>query len=166
MWISGLVLLIACGNIAPSTRPRNEPPRRRCLSEQHLARCEQNRPPAPHRSIVLSIISGMAGLIVAYAGTRMLLAMAFPGAQNVPIDASPSGVVLAFAFGISLLTGILFGVAPAWITSNANPADALRSGTRTTFLRSLTPAAQPHRAAVGSRPGAAGRSRHVYPEPG
>jgi macrolide transport system ATP-binding/permease protein len=40
--------------------------------------------------------------------------------------------VLAFAFGISLLTGILFGVAPAWITSNANPADALRSGTRTT----------------------------------
>ena len=83
-------------------------------------------------SIVLSIISGMAGLIVAYAGTRMLLAMAFPGAQNVPIDASPSGVVLAFAFGISLLTGILFGVAPAWITSKANPADALRSGTRTT----------------------------------
>jgi predicted permease len=58
--------------------------------------------------------------------------MAFPGAQNVPIDASPSGEVLAFAFGISLLTGILFGVAPAWITSNANPADALRSGTRTT----------------------------------
>jgi predicted permease len=83
-------------------------------------------------SLVLSIISGMAGLVVAYAGTRMLLAMAFPGAQNLPIDASPSGVVLAFAFGISLLTGILFGVAPAWITSNANPADALRSGTRAT----------------------------------
>jgi predicted permease len=62
----------------------------------------------------------------------MLLAMAFPGAQNVPIDASPSGVVLAFAFGVSLLTGILFGLAPAWITSNANPADALRSGTRAT----------------------------------
>jgi macrolide transport system ATP-binding/permease protein len=62
----------------------------------------------------------------------MLLAMAFPGAQNIPIDARPSGVVLGFAFGISLLTGILFGAAPAWITSNANPADALRSGTRTT----------------------------------
>jgi macrolide transport system ATP-binding/permease protein len=83
-------------------------------------------------SLVLSIISGMAGLVVAYAGTRMLLAMAFPGAQNVPINASPSGVVLAFAFGISLLTGIIFGVAPAWITSNANPADSLRSVTRTT----------------------------------
>ena len=40
--------------------------------------------------------------------------------------------MFAFAFGVSVLTGILFGVAPAWITSNANPADALRSGARTT----------------------------------
>ena len=83
-------------------------------------------------SLVLAVISGLAGLIVAYAGTRMLLAMAFPGAQNVPIEASPSGVVLAFAFGLSLLTGVIFGVAPAWITANVNPADALRTGTRTT----------------------------------
>jgi macrolide transport system ATP-binding/permease protein len=40
--------------------------------------------------------------------------------------------VLAFACGLSLLTGIVFGVAPAWITAKADPADALRSGTRTT----------------------------------
>ena len=50
---------------------------------------------------------------MAYAGTRMLLAFAFPGAENMPIDASPSATVLAFAFGLSLLTGVLFGVAPA-----------------------------------------------------
>ncbi len=165
MWISGLVLLIACGNIANlllvrGMNRREEMSVRAALGAMRTRIVRQ----LLTESIVLSIISGMAGLIVAYAGTRMLLAMAFPGAQNVPIDASPSGVVLAFAFGISLLTGILFGVAPAWITSNANPADALRSGTRTT-LRSLTPAAQPHRAAVGSRPGAVGRSRHVYPKP-
>jgi macrolide transport system ATP-binding/permease protein len=62
----------------------------------------------------------------------MLLAMAFPGAQNVPIDAAPSPLVVLFAFGLSLLTGILFGVAPAWIAAQAQPAEALRSGTRTT----------------------------------
>jgi macrolide transport system ATP-binding/permease protein len=133
MWISGLVLLIACGNIANlllvrGMNRREEMSVRTALGAMRTRIIRQ----LLTESIVLSIISGMAGLIVAYAGTRMLLAMAFPGAQNIPIDAQPSGVVLAFAFGISLLTGILFGVAPAWITSNANPADALRSGTRTT----------------------------------
>jgi macrolide transport system ATP-binding/permease protein len=74
----------------------------------------------------------LAGLLVAYAGTRMLVMLAFPGAQNVPIDASPSAAVLGFACGLSLLTGVVFGVAPAWITAHVNPADALRTGTRTT----------------------------------
>jgi predicted permease len=133
MWISGLVLLISCANIANlllvrGMNRREEMSVRAALGAMRTRIVRQ----LLTESIVLSIVSGMAGLIVAYAGTRMLLAMAFPGAQNVPIDARPSGVVLAFAFGVSLLTGILFGVAPAWITSNANPADALRSGTRTT----------------------------------
>src|SRR5882757_8755331 len=133
MWISGLVLLIACANIANLllVRGMNRRAEMSIRTALGAARTRIVRQLLTE-SIVLSIISGMAGLIVAYAGTRMLLAMAFPGAQNVPIDASPSGVVLAFAFGISLLTGILFGVAPAWITSNANPADVLRCGTRTT----------------------------------
>jgi hypothetical protein len=63
----------------------------------------------------------------------MLLMLAFPGAvQDVPIDAAPSMAVLGFACGLSLLTGVLFGVAPAWIAAQAEPADALRSGSRTT----------------------------------
>jgi predicted permease len=133
MWISGLVLLIACANIANlllvrGMSRREEMSVRTALGAMRARIIRQ----LLTESIVLSIIGGIAGLVVAYAGTRMLLAMAFPGAQNVPINASLSGVVLAFAFGISLLSGILFGVAPAWISSNANPADALRSGTRTT----------------------------------
>jgi predicted permease len=133
MWISGLVLLIACANIANLVLVRGMN-RRTEISVRTALGAARTRIVRQllTESIVLSIVSGMAGLIVAYAGTRMLLAMAFPGAQNVPIDASPSGAVLAFAFGVSLFTGILFGVAPAWITSNANPADALRSGARTT----------------------------------
>jgi predicted permease len=77
-------------------------------------------------------MGGLAGLIVAYAGTRMLLMLAFPGEQNVPIDASPSGAVVGFALGLSVLTGVVFGVAPAWIAAKAQPADVLRSGARTT----------------------------------
>ena len=133
MWISGLVLLIACANIANlllvrGMNRRAEMSVRTALGAMRTRIVRQ----LLTESLVLSTVSGMAGLVVAYAGTRMLIAMAFPGAQSVPIDASPSGVVLAFAFGVSLLTGILFGVTPAWLTSKANPADALRSGARTT----------------------------------
>ena len=133
MWISGLILLIACANIANLLLVRGmnrheEMSIRTALGAMRTRIIRQ----LLTESLVLSIISGMAGLIVAYAGTRMLLTMAFPGAQDVPIDARPSGMVLAFAFGVSLLTGILFGVVPAWITSNADPADALRSGSRAT----------------------------------
>jgi predicted permease len=133
MWISGLVLLIACANIANLLLVRGmnrheEMSIRTALGAVRTRIVRQ----LLTESVVLSIIGGMAGLVVAYAGTRMLLAMAFPGAQDVPIDARPSGLVLAFAFGVSLVTGILFGVVPAWITSKANPADALRSGSRST----------------------------------
>ena len=63
---------------------------------------------------------------------RMLLMLAFPGARDVPIEASPSLIVVGFAFALSLVTGILFGVAPAWMAAQAKPVEALRSGTRTT----------------------------------
>jgi macrolide transport system ATP-binding/permease protein len=82
-------------------------------------------------SVLLAGLGGIVGLAVAYAGARMLLAMAFPGAQNIPINAVPSPLVIGFAFTLSLLTGILFGVAPAWIAAQAQPAEVLRSGSRT-----------------------------------
>ena len=53
--------------------------------------------------------------------------------QNyVAIDPTPSLPVLGFTFGVALLTGIFFGVVPAWMTAAANPADALRGANRST----------------------------------
>ena len=133
MWIAGLVLLIACANIANLLLVRGMA-RRTEMSVRTALGAMRGRIVRQllTESLVLSVMGGLAGLAVAYAGTRMLLLMAFPGDQNVPIHASPSLEVIGFAFALSVVTGVLFGVAPAWITASANPADALRSGTRTT----------------------------------
>jgi macrolide transport system ATP-binding/permease protein len=133
MIISGLVLLIACANIANLLLARGmtrkaEMSVRTALGAGRARIIRQ----LLTESLVLAVMSGLVGLIVAWGGTRMLLALAFPGATSVPIQASPSLPVLAFAFGVSLLTGVLFGVAPAWIAAQADPAEALRSGSRTT----------------------------------
>jgi predicted permease len=83
--------------------------------------------------VVLSLIGGALGIGVAYAGTRLILHLAFQigGPNNyVPIDATPSMPVLLFTLGVSLLTGVIFGIAPAWMTSHANPVEALRGENR------------------------------------
>jgi predicted permease len=133
MWISGLVLLIACANIANLLLVRGMG-RRAEMSVRSALGAMRGRivQQLLTESVVLAVLSGAAGLLVAYAGTRMLLMLAFPGAGSVPIHASPSRAVMGFACGLSLLTGILFGVAPAWIAAQADPAEALRSGSRTT----------------------------------
>jgi predicted permease len=61
--------------------------------------------------------------------------MAFPGDANVPIDPSPSMPVLLFACGLCLITGVLFGIAPAWVAARTHPADALRATSRSTTGR-------------------------------
>jgi predicted permease len=84
-------------------------------------------------STLLALIGGVMGISVAYAGTRLIVYLAFRigGPNNyVPIDAAPSWPVLLFTMGISVLTGIAFGIVPAWLTSQTDPADALRGAGR------------------------------------
>jgi macrolide transport system ATP-binding/permease protein len=138
MCISGLVLLIACANIANlllvrGTRRAIEMSLRTTLGAVRGRIVRQ----LLTESIVLSALGGFAGLAMAYTGTQMLLKLAFPGSDNLPIEATPSLAVFGFACGLSLLTGIAFGVAPAWIGARTEPAGALRSGTRSTTGASM-----------------------------
>jgi hypothetical protein len=82
-------------------------------------------------STVLALLGGIVGVAFAFGCTSLILQLAF---QNNPvaISAIPSLPVLGFTFGVCLLTGILFGVAPAWMTAHTNPADALRGAHRST----------------------------------
>lgn len=133
MAISVLVLLIACANIANLVLVRGMA--RRAETSIRMALGAARRRIIRQmltESLVLACMGGLAGLIVAYVGTQILLALAFPNSPNLPIHASPSPAVLGFAFGLSLLTGLVFGVAPAWITSHSEPAEALRGANRST----------------------------------
>jgi predicted permease len=128
-----LVLLIACANIANlllarGTARRSQTSVRLALgaSRKHLIRQSFTE------SVVLSVLGGAAGVVVAYLGVKLMVALAFHSAHYVPIDATPSLPVLAFAFGLSLFTGVLFGTAPAWFTSHGNPVEALRGANRST----------------------------------
>src|SRR6201998_4259126 len=117
-WIAALVLLVACANIANLQLVRGMSRRAEmCIRTALGAQRSRIIRQLLTESILLAGIGGIVGLGVGYLGAHMLLAMAFPGAQNVPIDATPSLLVIAFAFGLSLVTGILFGVAPAWIAA-------------------------------------------------
>jgi predicted permease len=77
-------------------------------------------------------MGGLVGLAVSYLGAHALLALAFPHEQNMPVTAMPSLLVIAFAFALSLVTGVLFGLAPALMAANTQPAETMRSNTRTT----------------------------------
>ena len=133
IWIAGLVLMIACANIANlllvrGMQRKTEMSVRTALGAMRSRIVRQ----LLTENLLLAGIGGIAALAVSYGGARMLLMLAFPGDQHVPISPHPSMVVLLFAMCVAMATGVLFGLAPALIGAKAPPADALRNGTRTT----------------------------------
>ncbi|HEY3928980.1 MAG TPA: ABC transporter permease [Candidatus Koribacter sp.] len=138
--ISLLVLLVACANIANlllarGTSRRAETSIRMALGAARTRLIRQ----LLTESILLSCLGGAVGVFVAYSGAKTILSLAFPRSPQMPIHATPSLPVLGFAFLLSLLTGLIFGIVPALITSHSDPAEALRGANRSTRDRASMP---------------------------
>jgi putative ABC transport system permease protein len=128
------VLLVACANIANLLLARGLKNRQQMAVRVALGASRSRLVRrALVESVALALIGGAAGVAFAYAGAKLILYLAFGNmAQStwIPVQASPSMPILLFALGVSILTGVLFGIAPAWMTSHAEPVEALRGANR------------------------------------
>ncbi len=132
MWIASFVLLIACANLANLMLARSVT-RRQQIAVRTALGASRGRlvQRALIECLVLAMIGGLAGVLVAWGGARLIIHLAFQH-DPISISASPSPLVMAFAFAASLVTGLLFGVAPAWLAAHADPIEALRGANRST----------------------------------
>ena len=133
MAVAGLLLLIACTNVASmllargATRQR-EMAVRVALGAGRLRLVRQ----VLTESLLLSAVGGLLGVYLAYFGADALVRILLSGRgfiglpQHLEIQVRPDMHVLLFTAGVALLTGLLFGLAPAWNAFASAPAGSLR----------------------------------------
>ena len=132
MGVVALVLLIACANLAnfllarAATRKR-EFATRLALGSSRARIVRQNL----IETLLLSVGGGLLGLGIAFAATRVLIGFVSQGNTYIAMDPAPDTTVMLFTLGLSLLTGILFGVAPALAAARTRAAGNLSDSSRT-----------------------------------
>jgi predicted permease len=126
------VLLIGCANVANLLLARGMARRPQTALQRALG--------APTRlilrqsfteSLLLAAMGGVLGAIIAWVGAGLIVRLAFRHAAVLPVHVSPSLPVLVFCLLLSLLTGLIAGVVPAWLASRTDPMVSMRGSTRT-----------------------------------
>ena len=144
--VVGIVLLIACSNVANLLLARSAA-RRHELSVRLAMGASRARliRQLLSESLVLGLLSGLAGLFIGYAGVRAVWTFLPSGVNTNFITPRMDPLVLVFTLAASLATGFAFGILPAWRASRVDPGDSLkeegrsvgRSRRRITFANAL-----------------------------
>jgi predicted permease len=132
MAVTGVVLLIACANLANfllarSAARQHEVATRLALGSSRARIVRQSVVEA----LLLSVLGGVLGLGIAFAATRALIAFVSQGNGEIAMSAAPNVAVVLFTLGVSLLTALLFGLAPATIAARVGERGSLNTSART-----------------------------------
>ena len=132
MAVVALVLLIACANLANFLLARAAARQREISTRLALG---SSRARIVRQSLIetllLSLAGGLLGLGIAFGATRALIVFVSHGNANIAMSSRPDMRVLLFTLTVSLLTGLLFGLAPALSAARIGAANTLSSSART-----------------------------------
>ena len=131
MAVVAIVLLIACANLANfllarGTSRQREIATRLALGSSRARIVRQGL----IETVLLSMLGGIAGLGLAYGATRALIVFVSHGISYVAVSPAPDATVLLFTFGVSILTGVLFGLGPAVAGARIEAHGSLSSSNR------------------------------------
>ena len=131
MVVVAVVLLIACGNVANLLLARARV-RQREAAVRLAVGAGRGRLVRQllTESLVLSILGTAAGVLLGMWGTRLLVSLLSTGRSVVSLDLTVDTRMLVFTSAIAILTGILFGIVPAWRSANVDPQGAMRGSGR------------------------------------